>query len=45
VVRDVTGGYPAALGVCATLQASATIMILLGPGAPRPAHTPRESPR
>lgn len=45
VVRDVTGGYPAALGVCATLQALAAVMILLGPGAPRPAHTPRDSPR
>ena len=45
VVRDVTGGYPAALGVCVTLQAMAAIMILLGPGAPHPAHTPRGSPR
>ena len=45
VVRDVTGGYPTALGVCAALQALAAIMILLGPGAPRPAHTPRDSPR
>jgi MFS family permease len=45
VVRDVTGGYPAALGVCAALQALAAVMILLGPGVPRPAHTPRDSPR
>lgn len=45
VVRDVTGGYPAALGVCAGLQAMAAVMILLGPGAPRPAHTPPDSPR
>jgi MFS family permease len=45
VVRDLTGGYPAALGVCAALQAMAAIMILLGPGAPHPAHTPRGSPR
>jgi MFS family permease len=45
VARDVTGGYPAALGVCAALQALAAVMILLGPGGPRPAHTPRDSPR
>jgi len=45
VVRDVTGGYPAALGVCAALQALAAVMILLGPGVPRPGHTPRDSPR
>ena len=45
VVRDVTGGYPAALGVCVALQAMAAIMILLGPGAPHPAHTPRDLPR
>jgi cyanate permease len=45
VVRDATGGYPLALGVCAALQALAAVMILLGPGVPRPAHTPRDSPR
>jgi cyanate permease len=45
VMRDVTGGYPAALGVCVALQAMAAIMIQLGPGAPPPAHPPRGSPR
>ena len=32
VVRDLTGGYRMALGVCTTLQALAAAMILLGPG-------------
>jgi MFS family permease len=32
VVRDLTGGYRTALGVCTTLQALAAAMILLGPG-------------
>ena len=45
IVRDETGGYAAALGACAALQALAAVTILLGPGRPRPARTPRDSPR
>lgn len=32
LVRDLTGGYPMALGVCTALQALAAAMILRGPG-------------
>lgn len=32
LVRDLTGGYRTALGVCTALQALAAAMILLGPG-------------
>ena len=45
IVRDLTGGYPAALGACAAMQALAAVMILLGPGRPLPARRPPDSPR
>jgi cyanate permease len=32
VLRDWTGAYGPALGACAALQATAAVMILLGPG-------------
>jgi MFS family permease len=35
VVRDRSGGYGPALGVCVALQAIAAVMILLGPGGAR----------
>ena len=35
VIRDSTGAYGPALGVCAGLQATAALMIALGPGHPR----------
>src|SRR6266850_72684 len=36
VLRDWAGTYGPALGVCAVLQALAALLILLGPGPPRP---------
>lgn len=45
IVRDVTRGYPAALGACMVLQAVAAVTILLGPGKPRPVRRPRDSRR
>jgi len=45
IVRDETGGYAAALGACAALQALAAVTILLGPGRPLPARRPPDSLR
>ena len=36
IVRDWTSGYAVALGACAMLQAIAAVLVLLGPGEPRP---------
>jgi len=36
VIRDRVGGDALALAACATLQALAAVMILLGPGRPPP---------
>lgn len=44
VIRDWTGGYGPALAACATLQALAAMLILLGPGAETPARSPGAPP-
>jgi MFS family permease len=36
ILRDRAGTYAVALGACIALQAAAALMILLGPGPPRP---------
>jgi len=40
VVRDRTGSYAVALGVCIALEAAAAVMILLGPRSPEPLTRP-----
>ena len=44
VVRDWSGGYGAALGACATLQAMAAALVVLGPGRPSAHQTLRRRP-
>jgi hypothetical protein len=44
VMRDWTGGYGPALAACATLQALAATLILLGPGAETPVRSPGGPP-
>src|SRR5207249_7359613 len=39
VIRDRVGGDALALAACATLQALAAVMILLGPGRPPPSRS------
>jgi MFS family permease len=44
VIRDWSGGYGSALGMCAALQAIAAALIVLGPGRPSARQTLRRRP-